>query len=160
MSDTFETVLELLSFKKEGQFWDFKLKHHENPVDLVRDIICLANTTRHNGERYLIYGICPLTFEVRDLKSTSPRRTQAQIIDTLRNANFSSGNFPDITLETFPLGEAEIDVLAIADVPQKPYYVEKDYTSKEKVLRAGAIYSRTQDSVPDGNRSSLRGCYD
>ncbi len=152
MTNTLETVLELLALKKEGQFWDFKLKHHENPIELVRDIICLANTTRHKGERYLIYGICPTSHEIRDLKLTTPRRTQADIIGILRNANFSSGSFPEITLETFTLGEAEIDVLAIADVSKKPYYLEKDYTSNGKTLRAGAIYSRTQDTNTPADR--------
>ena len=36
-------VMELVARKKEGDYWDFKLRHHENPVDLVKDILCLAS---------------------------------------------------------------------------------------------------------------------
>ena len=47
----------LKNLNKEGDYWDFKQQHHSNPVDLVHDIISLANSTRHQGDRYLIIGI-------------------------------------------------------------------------------------------------------
>ena len=33
-----------LSQGKEGEFWDFKLEWHEKIEDLIKDIICFANT--------------------------------------------------------------------------------------------------------------------
>lgn len=141
-----ESITDLISLRKEGDYWDFKLKHHDNPVDLVKDIICLANTVRHKGKRYLIFGICPDTYEVIGVEATQGRRTQADIISTLRNARFSSGQFPDITLETIKSQDKEIDVLIISDEPQKPYYLESDYTVRGNTVRAGAVYARTQDT--------------
>ena len=69
MSDFRDEIEVLISLKKEGDFWDFKLKHHDNPVDLVKDITCLANTVRHNGSRYLILGVCPDTYQVTGINA-------------------------------------------------------------------------------------------
>lgn len=146
MSTLRDIVFQLVSLKKEGDFWDFKLKHHENTVDLVKDITCLANTTRHKGKRYLIFGVCPNTYELKGVNQSELRRTQADIIDALRNANFSTNNFPDITLETIEFENRKIDIIIISDSPNKPYYLEKEYQFRGKRMRAGAIYSRTQDT--------------
>ena len=41
---------------KEGECWDFKQEWHDNIADLVKDIICFANTT-HDENCYLIFGV-------------------------------------------------------------------------------------------------------
>lgn len=37
-------VEELLDKRCEGDYWDFKLKWHDNIADLIKDIICFVNT--------------------------------------------------------------------------------------------------------------------
>lgn len=154
MSDLNDEIQELISLKKEGEFWDFKLKHHDNAVDLVKDITCLANTVRHDGSRYLILGVCPDTYQVTGIASGETRRSQADIISTLRNANFAAAHFPDIRLETIAIDGKRLDVIVIADTAHKPYYLETDYTNTGKTMRAGVIYSRTQDANTPNDRSA------
>jgi hypothetical protein len=154
MSDLNDEIQELISLKKEGEFWDFKLKHHDNAVDLVKDITCLANTVRHDGSRYLILGVCPDTYHVSGIASGETIRSQADIISTLRNANFAAAHFPDIRLETIAIDGRRLDVIVIADTAHKPYYLETDYTKTGKTMRAGVIYSRTQDANTPNDRSA------
>lgn len=145
-----QEILPLLSLKNEGEYWDFKLKHHENPVDLVKDIICLANTVRHNGDRYLVFGVDPVTYEVKGIENSEGRRTQADIIDVLRNANFASSCFPDLRMEEIDLVEDSsksiLDILVIKDRPDKPYFLSKEYSKRGTTLNAGTIYARNQDT--------------
>jgi hypothetical protein len=154
MSNLHDEIVELISLKKEGEFWDFKLKHHDNPVDLVKDITCLANTVRHEGPRYLVLGVCPDTYQVTGIVSGETRRSQADIISTLRNANFAAAHSPDIRLEAIEMEGEQIDVIVIADTAHKPHYLEADYTKTGKTMRAGVIYSRTQDTNTPNDRSA------
>ncbi|MDD3182960.1 MAG: putative DNA binding domain-containing protein [Alphaproteobacteria bacterium] len=146
MSDLQNKIAELISLNKEGEYWDFKLKHHENPVDLVLDIICLANTVRHKGNRFLILGVDPISYEIKGLEETTPVRTQADIITTLRNAGFANQSFPDITLENVCVASHTLHVVVISDKHQKPYYLGKDYAKNGTLIRAGVVYSRTADT--------------
>jgi len=45
-----------LSVGKEGDFWDFKQEWHENIEDLLKDIICFANTI-HDENCYIVFGV-------------------------------------------------------------------------------------------------------
>ena len=54
MADLAETVGSLIAARKEGIHGNFKREHHERAGDLVKDIICLAYSPRHRGDRYLI----------------------------------------------------------------------------------------------------------
>ena len=61
--DTLRLVSDLISRTREGVYWDFKQKHHENKAELVHDVLCLANAD-WVGSRYLVYGIEDQTFEI------------------------------------------------------------------------------------------------
>ena len=37
-------ILELIERHTEGEYWDFKQQWHSNNVDLIHDIICMANS--------------------------------------------------------------------------------------------------------------------
>ena len=141
----------LILSKKEGDYWDFKLKHHKNNARLVHDIICMSNLTSREGDRYIIWGVEDSTCEIEGLDKEDTRRVQTQIIDILKSTPFANENHPDIYLNTVTLEKKELDVLIIKDKPEKPYYLTKDYNNKqtegkEVNLRAGTIYSRTRDS--------------
>ena len=92
MIDLAETIARLIATKKEGDYWDFKLEPHAKAGDLIKDIICLANTPRHAGDRYIIYGV-DNSGSVVGLPPAS-HRTQADIVNTLFDAGFAGGNYP------------------------------------------------------------------
>lgn len=143
--DLLSTIQNLQSLQKEGDYWDFKQKHHVNPVDLVHDIICLANTTCHKGERYLIIGIDD-NFQTVGVDESDPnRKNQANILDVLSNVNFAGGLYPDVKLEIILFENKTLDVIIISDKPEKPFYLQKEYSKNNKKINAGTIYSRVRD---------------
>jgi Divergent AAA domain. len=140
-----ELVKLTVAQKKESVYWDFKLEHHQDPASLIHDIICLANTTKHSGSRYLIFGIDPNSFEIIGLQTVNPNR-QAQIIDILINAHFANDIIPGIKLHQITVEDVAIDVLEIRESREKPYYLSREYKKKgRKILSAGTIYSRVED---------------
>jgi hypothetical protein len=135
-------VNQLISAWEAGHL-DFKLIHHANPADLIHDIICLANAF-HEGDRFLVLGIAD-NRQVEGLAGTAGRRTQAMIIDALRNVGFN--HLPTIRLVevTFNSGKV-VDVVVIKDLPEKPYFLLRDYRSGNRTVRAGVPYTRNGDT--------------
>ncbi len=43
-------IVNLIASKREGDYWDFKQKHHTNNSDLLHDIICMANNRADRDE--------------------------------------------------------------------------------------------------------------
>ena len=144
MTDLSGIIGALVATKKEGDHWDFKLERHAKTGDLIKDIICLANSPRHTGDRYIIYGVNDEGSLV-GLKPTS-RRTQANIVDILSKAGFAGAVFPDICLHTVDLQGQQLEVLVIKDRPEKPYYLQKEYNKDNVRLNPGTVYSRVRDS--------------
>ena len=105
-----------------GDHWDFKREPHVKTGDLIKDIICLANSLRHTGDRYIIYGVDD-TGSVVGLQSAT-HRTQADIVRTLSNAGFAGDVYPDIYLQQIELQGQRLEVLVIKDRPEKPYYLQ------------------------------------
>ena len=143
-----QIIRNLIETQKEGNYWDFKQQYPENNAALIKDIICLANSVRHTGDRYLIFGVSD-RFEVKGIEQDKGCKKQSDIIDTLRNAGFEGGNYPDIELKEVTIENQKLDVLIIKDVPQKPYYLEKDYSKTNGAthkINAGTIYARVQDT--------------
>ncbi len=143
MMEIKDIVFDLIVSKREGDYWDFKLKPHENSAELIKDIICLANCVRHKGERYIIFGVDD-NGNIVGL-SNSDRLTQANIIDMLSKVSFSKSKHPDISLFNIEIEKRYLQVLVIKDEPEKPFYLESEYKYQGRTLNAGTIYSRTQD---------------
>ena len=101
MTDLTEVVGDLIAAQKEGDHWDFKRDPQAKPGDLIKDIICLANSPRHTGDRYIIYGVDD-TGTVVGMQSAT-HRTQADIVNTLSNTGFAGGVYPDIYLQQIEL---------------------------------------------------------
>ncbi len=142
------TVQSLIDLGKEGDYWDFK-REFTTKAAFIHDVLCLANESSYKGDRYLVFGVN----NDRTLAGIKFKHTQANIIDILRNANFSSNTFPDVYLKDITLSGKEITILIIKDKPEdRPYYLEKSYTSTKQVgnktvtVNAGAIYTRIRDS--------------
>ena len=144
MTDLTEIVGDLIAARKEGDHWDFKRDPHAKPGDLIKDIICLANSPRHAGDRYIIYGVDD-TGTVVGMQSAT-RRTQADIVNTLSNAGFAGGVYPNIYLQQIELKGLRIEVLVIKDRPEKPYYLQRAYNKGGVRLNPGTVYSRVRDS--------------
>lgn len=81
---------------KEGDCWDFKQEWHENIADLIKDIICFANTV-HDENCYLIFGVSD-DLSVTGMKKA--RRKQADIIDTISTLTFAGDAYPAIDVKT------------------------------------------------------------
>ena len=125
MIDLTRIIGDLVATRKEGDHWDFKREPHDKIGDLIKDIICLANSPRHTGDRYIIYGVDD-TGTVVGLQPDAGR-TQADIVSKLLDVGFAEGVYPDIHLEQIELQDKRLEVLVIKDHPEKPYYLQKGY---------------------------------
>ena len=137
-------IKSLIEKKKEGSWWDFKREHHENPIDLLHDILCLSNTI-HDGKRYLVIGVSN-KYELVDVNDGKLRRTQANILDFLKTKKFSGDNIPNVSLDTVVIEGKEIDLITIENELKKPYYLLFDEKKGKKLLRSGVVYSRVGDT--------------
>lgn len=122
------TIVELISTQREDEWWDFKREHHHDKAELVHDILCMANN-RSRNDSYIIFGI-DNDFSVVGVENDSHRRNQQGITDILRNIAFAGGVRPRIEIQTVTIKNHEIDILAIKDSHNVPYYLEKDYQDK------------------------------
>lgn len=139
MYDLKEKIIELINLKKEGDYWDFKEKWQEETSDLIKDIICFANTP-HNKDCYIIYGVTN-NFEIIGLNRDN-RRKQADIINTLSSLNFANKEIPQIELQSFEIHNKILDILIIKDSDKTPFYLEKSYGE----MFANCIYTRNGDT--------------
>jgi hypothetical protein len=144
-------IQNLIYSKREGDYWDFKGEPHESNIDLLHDIISLANST-HRGDRYLIIGVADPTkgCKIKGLtKGQNNRKSQTNFIDFLRSKDFAGENRPEVELHTLNIEDIEIDVLIIFDRPYKPYYLIKDFcnnSERNRIVRANYIYTRINDT--------------
>ena len=142
-------VIDRIDTKQEGDWWDFKEKPHSSKVDLVHDIIAMANS-KTNRDSYIIFGVVDATFQIVGVEQSFDRRTQQQIIDILRSANFVGSVRPQIELRTIYIQNHELDVLIIKNTKNVPYYLEKNYVDKntesKRAVRAYHIYTRVCDT--------------
>ncbi|NGX42340.1 MAG: hypothetical protein K940chlam7_00620, partial [Chlamydiae bacterium] len=148
-------LLKLLN-QKESEWLDFKREYHKSKIELVHDIICLANAINLNN-RYLIFGVSN-DRSVFGVENDPKRMKQHMILDTLKKSNFNC--LPILYLHTIEYGNHEIDILEIENRPDKPYYlikdkIENDQPGKQKIIRAGVFYTRYGDT-----NTPLRECAD
>ena len=129
-----ELVLSLLEQGKEGEYWDFKQEWHEKIEDLLKDIICFANTV-HSKDCYIIFGVAD-DLTVTGMKKD--RRKQADIIDALSKLKFAGDIYPKIELTTIDIDYKDVDILRIFDVEKTPIYLKENYGQ----MRPGCIYTR------------------
>ena len=140
---TEQIVRNCLKQRKEGDYWDFKRKWPEKTEDVIKDIICFANTV-HNKKCYIIFGMTD------DLKiigvKEEERKKEANIRDALGKLQFAKDIRPKITFEPIYMENKLLDVLIIDDVLNTPIYLNKQYGE----MIQGCIYSREGDrNTPD-----------
>lgn len=137
-----------LSQNKEGDFWDFKQEWHSNIEDLIKDIICFANTV-HNEDCYLMFGIAD-DHSLVGMKNA--RRKQADILDTISKLSFAGDILPEISVTTVDYEGVELDVLIIHNTDNTPIYLKRQYGK----MRQGCIYARVGDrNTPDEGNAEI-----
>lgn len=140
----------LLTQYHEDDFWDVKQEWHENTEDLVKDIICFANTV-HDEDCYLIIGVTD-DLKVLGIGDNDRRRKLSDINDTLSNLPFAGDNVPKIDIKTillpsdFEKGKlVEIDVLIIFNSYKTPFFLKSVIGRYNNAMSKGCIYSRIGD---------------
>lgn len=122
---------------KEGEWWDFKQEWHSSMKELVKDIVCFANTA-HDRDCYLIIGVAD---DRRVTGMKKPRRKQADILEAMSHVPFAGAYFPLIEVVTLVIEGKEVDVLVIFDSDRTPFYLDANYGPMDK----GCIYVRVGD---------------
>ena len=83
--DFFEEIVNLISLRQEGDYWDFKREWYseKQKSSLLHDIICMANNLV-NRDAYIIIGIDEENaYSIRDVQN-DPNRKNTQMMVTFR----------------------------------------------------------------------------
>ena len=139
--------------KREADYWDVKQEWHEKTENLIKDIICFANTV-HDKDCFLIFGV---NDDLKVCGMEKDRKKQSDIIDTLSKLQFAGDVQPDVELKTVtvpsdiePDTMVEVDVLIIYNTYLTPIYLKRRYG---KMIQ-GCVYSRIGDKNTENNGNS------
>ncbi len=118
-----EEIYELISYKQEGAYWDFKKEWYSEGklADLLHDIICMANNME-SRDAYIIIGIDEENdYSVKDMTDSENRKTTQMIVDFLREKKFVGGIRPQVTVEALQMEAGIIDIILIKNGYYTPY---------------------------------------
>lgn len=147
-----EEILELISLKQEGSYWDFKKEWYEvgKQADLLHDIICMANNLE-NRDAYIIIGIDEENeYRVNDMTNADNRKSTQMLVDFMRNKKFAGGIRPRVMVEIMQLETGIIDIIVIKNGYSTPYVLEESYQG----VNANNIYTRVMDSNTPKNKTA------
>ena len=129
----------------EREFIDFKEQYSGENSDLVHDILCLSNAkTERHQTRFLVFGVRDADLQIVGIQNDRNRKTTAQIVDLLRAAGIN--HLPSIQIKSVESDGNTVDCLEIADKPEKPYFLIRDYRHGSRTVRAGVVYERNGDT--------------
>ena len=137
--DFYREIENLINFKTEGDYWDFKSEWHCNNADLLHDIICMANNLV-DRDCYIIFGVSN-NGEIIGVANGN-RKKQQNVIDFLREKQFAGDNRPTVYVQTLSIAEKEIDVLIIKNRIYTPYYLSEKFQD----VRESYVYTRIGDT--------------
>lgn len=140
-------ITNLINQKCEGEYWDFKLKWHDNMDDLIKDIFCFTNTA-HFNDCYLIFGVND-NYDVIGVKEE--RKTLASINDKLQSLEYGSVDIPIVELESIDIDNKIIDILIVKNCDNTPVYLNR---TNGKMLK-GCIYTREGDKNTPNSGNAL-----
>ena len=147
-----QEIKDLITLKQEGAYWDFKKVWYskEKRVDLLHDIMCMANNLE-NRDAYIIIGIDEGNdFEILNVKDDVNRKSTQKIVDFLKDKKFAGGVRPTVYVESILLGDNHIDVIVIKNTYSTPYYL----TEKYQGVFANNIYTRVMDTNTPKEKSA------
>lgn len=140
-----QEIQELIERHKEGEYWDFKQQWHSNNVDLIHDIICMANSLA-NRDCYIIIGVEDETYNVLGV-SGEKRKNQQNVINLLQQRpSWAGGYVPEVYVKTISIEDKEIDIVVIKQSDNTPFYLLEDYKKEGQPIFKGAIYTRKGDT--------------
>ena len=152
-NDLIDLIRNIHTQKREADYWDVKQEWHEKMEDLIKDIICFANTV-HDRDCFLIIGV---NDDLKVCGMKKDRKKQTDILDTLSKLQFAGDVQPDIELKTVSLPSdiepdnmVEVDILIIYNTYLTPIYLKKMYGK----MVQGCIYSRIGDKNTENNGNS------
>lgn len=149
-------ILSLIREKIEGPYWDFKRSWHTKDVDLLHDIICMANNlVSHDG--YIIIGIDENNdFAPYSCKDDECKKNNNELVTFLRSKPFWGGLRPIVLVRTFYIDSDEINVLIIKNSMNTPFVLSENYPKDKngKQLFAHHVYTRINDSNTPKNASA------
>ena len=138
-------IFELIERHTEGEYWDFKQQWHSNNVDLLHDIICMANSPA-NRDCYIIIGVENKTYNIMGV-SDENRKNQQNVIDLLRQKpSWAGGYIPEVYVKTISIADKEIDIVVVKQSNNTPFYLLEDYEKDKKKISKGAVYTRKGDT--------------
>lgn len=145
-----QEILELLNLKQEGSYWDFKKEWYlkEKKVDLLHDIICMANNLE-NKDAFIIIGIDD-EGKVKGIENDINRKNTQMIVDLLKDKKFAGDIRPKVYVETIFIMGKKIDIIVIKDSYNTPYYLTERYKS----VIANNIYTRVMDTNTPKDKSA------
>jgi len=139
----------LLELGTEGAYWDFKQEWHSNNVDLLHDIICMANNLE-DCDAYIIIGVTD-NGDVCGVPETN-RKNQQNVIDFLKDKAFAGSVRPTVYVQCLDIDNKSVDVIIVKNTMNTPYYLEKEYDG----LHKGNIYTRIVDTnTPKNNNADI-----
>lgn len=154
--DIKEKIEELIMLKREGGYWDFKEKWHENKVELLLDIICMANN-QEDRDAYIILGVEDVSMKINGIEKDSNRLSLNDLSQYLYSQPFA-GCVPEIDLQTIELNEHEVDVIIVKNTNHTPYYLEKNCRYRDKEIKCGNIYIRLNDRKAGVDKAAPYSC--
>jgi len=138
-------ILELIKRHAEGVYWDFKQQWYLCSTDLLHDIICMANSPA-NRDCYIIIGVEEKTYNILGVSSEN-RKNQQNVIDLLQQKpSWAGGHIPEVYVKTISIADKEIDVVAVKQSDNTPFYLLENYKKEGQPIFKGAIYIRKGDT--------------
>ena len=142
-----EILENCLRYGRENEYFDVKGKWHSNIKDLIKDIICLSNTS-HDEKTYIIIGEDD-KFNIVGINPDESRK-MADITDAFSKLSFATPTRPQFHLERLDYKGKIIDILVIENIKETPIYLNRHYGD----MRPGCIYSRKNDRNTANNGNS------
>ncbi len=134
--------IDVLLGEQESESLDFKQEHHKDTIDLLHDILCLANAWAES-DRFLVFGV-KNDRQVVGVENDANRRTGANVQDLLRASRLN--RIPTVSMQTASVLGHEVDVLTIKNRPDKPFFATADRDFQGRTVRAGVVYTRIGDT--------------
>ena len=150
-SDLESEIINLIELHQEGEYWDFKRQWYDSSkvVDLLHDIICMANNLA-NHDAYIIIDVDDENFSLYDVAADRNRRNTQKIVDFLKDKKFVGDIRPIVTVKQVLIKSFILDVIIIHNSRQTPFYLKEKFQS----LKANHIYTRIQDSNTPKDKSA------
>lgn len=143
-------IQKLISMKQEGPYWDFKKQWYIDKMDLLHDIICMANNLE-NRDAYIIIGVDEEhEFGLVDTTQDKNRWNTQIITDFLSGKIFAGGVRPQVLVEAIQIQSTQFDVIIIKNSLHTPFYLTKNY----KRVHSNNIYTRVMDTNTPINKSA------